>query len=159
MQFTDENPDAEDDYDFGERERPPQLTNGANIKYQVQAEIPDRIKKLYENVASFFGRHVAMGNSPQSHNQRHLNQLDMVFTYSRENNVLLAHRGHEINLAFTSETQMKRSNERIGGFERETQQSIFRHERADIHQTQKQPMTEEKKQFLSKFRKNKQEND
>jgi len=153
--FTDEDPDA-DEYDF-DREQPPQITNGANIKYQVQAEISDKLRRLYDNISTFFGRHVAMGNSPQSHNLRHLNQLDMVLTYSRENNILLAHRGHEIGLTFTAETQMKRGNEQVGGFERQTQQSIFRHESANINQTQKTPMTEEKKRFLSKFRKNKED--
>lgn len=144
----------EDEY-IDEKQAPPQITSSAGIKYQVEAQIPKRIRKIFEEITVFWGRHVAMGNSPRKENPRHLNQIEMVFNYNQDDMILFADRGLAIASMFTAETTMERGNEKHGGFEREMQQSLFRHGNYDISQEQKIPMTAEKKRFLSSFRKNK----
>jgi len=157
--FTDGNPDYEDDYEYEEKDNghPPQLTQSAVYKYQVEAFVPNALRKFFENISVFWGRQVAMGNSPRKENPRHLNQIEMINNYAQEDMVLLADRGYNIAASYVAETTMERGNEKTGGFEREMQQSVFRNESATIKQTQHVPMTEEKKRFLSRFRKNKEE--
>jgi len=62
-------------------------------------------------------------------------------------NPLLRHRAVGIMGKTTAELQLCRSNERVGGFEREIQQSIVKREKYDITEKSTQGMTEEKRSF------------
>jgi hypothetical protein len=148
-----ESESEEDEYDeaYNALRTPPQLGQGAVYKYQTEAEIPLEQRKQVGFFRMLMGRHVALGNTIRKlDNPRHINSYEMAEGYMR--NPLLRHRAVGIMGKTTAELQLCRSNERVGGFEREIQQSIVKREKYDITERSTQGMTEEKKKFLAGFR-------
>ena len=149
----DEEKTEEDEYeeDYNALRTPPQLGQGSVYKYQTEAEVPREQRKQIGFFRMLMGRHVALGNTIRKlDNPRHLNSYEMAEGYMR--NSLLRHRAVGIMGKTTAELQLCRSNERVGGFEREIQQSIVKREKYDITENSTQGMSEDKKKFLASFR-------
>lgn len=150
----DKEEESEDDgYDeaYNALSTPPQLGQGAVYRYQTEADIPREQRKQIGFFRMLMGRHVALGNTIRKlDNPRHINSYEMAEGYMR--NPLLRHRAVGIMGKTTAELQLCRSNERVGGFEREIQQSIVKREKYDITENSTQGMTDEKKKFLASFR-------
>jgi len=149
---NEEEADEEDDYDtLNTLRTAPQLGQGVVYRYQTEAEVPREQRKQIGFFRMLMGRHVALGNTIRKlDNPRHINSYEMAEGYMR--NPLLRHRAVGIMGKTTAELQLCRSNERVGGFEREIQQSIVKREKYDISEKTTQGMTDEKKKFLAGFR-------
>ena len=146
--------DEEEEYKSqGIQEAPPQVSSGVIYRYQTEAEVPRKQQRQLGFFKMLMGRHVALGNTKRLDNPRHINSYEMSEGYMR--NPLLRHRAVGIMGRTTAELQLCRSNERVGGFEREIQQSIVKREHYDIKETST-PMTAEKRKMFDRFRKNKQ---
>ena len=103
-------------------------------KYRVEAEVPNSQKKSFDVNKAFHGRHVALSNTRRGDNPRHLDAQDLCMIYSRM--PTLRHRGTQIRMRETSEFQMCRSNQEIGGFEAKLAGTVIRKEDVDVRQTQ-----------------------
>jgi hypothetical protein len=133
--------DEEENDDRDEREEfektysgDPELTPegwGATIfKYQTEADIPVVQRKQLAPVRQMFGRHVSLGNTRRADNLRHLDVYDLTLTYMRI--PLLRHMAVNRMGRTTSELQLSRSNEEVGGFERRMQTTQIKRESATV---------------------------
>lgn len=145
--------DYEDDgYEDEETREPPQVSPGIIYKYQTEAEIPKSQQRQIGFFRMLMGRHVALGNTKRLDNPRHINSYELAENYWR--NPLLRHRAIAIMGKTTAELQLCRSNERVGGFEREIQQSVVKREKYDISE-RTVPMRPETRKFLDRLRRKK----
>lgn len=142
----------EEGYETEETAEPPQMSAGVIYKYQTEADIPSKQKKQVGFFRMLMGRHVVLGNTKRLDNPRHINSYELAENYWR--NPLLRHRAIGIMSKTTAELQLCRSNERVGGFEREIQQSVVKREKYDISE-RTSPMKPETRKFLDRLRKNK----
>lgn len=83
-------------------------------KFRVKADIPKEKKKYFDGYGSFYGTHVAYSNSPRKDNLRHLFQMDLCQTYEK---LTYVNHSSDVMIKETSEFQMTRGNEEVGGFE------------------------------------------
>jgi len=108
--------------------------NSVPIKYRTEAQVPKTQEKFFDQYQGSFGRHVALSNTKRMDNPRHLNALDLQYIYDRI--PTLRQRGNEIRVRETSEYQMCRSNQEMGGFEAKLGVTNIRRENVDVKQAQ-----------------------
>ena len=108
--------------------------NSVPIKYRTEAQVPKTQEKFFDQYQGSFGRHVALSNTKRMDNVRHLNALDLQYIYDRI--PTLRQRGNEIRVRETSEYQMCRSNQEMGGFEAKLGVTNIRRESVDVKQAQ-----------------------
>ena len=104
------------------------------IKYRTEAQVPKTQRNFFDQYQGAYGRHVALSNTKRIDNPRHLNALDLQYLYDRI--PTLRHRGNEIRVRETSEYQMCRSNQEMGGFEAKLGVTNIRRENVDVKQAQ-----------------------
>jgi len=104
------------------------------IKYRTEAQVPKTQKEFFDQYQGSYGRHVALSNTKRLDNVRHLNALDLQYIYDRI--PTLRHRGNEIRVRETSEYQMCRGNQEIGGFEAKLGVTNIKRENVDVKQAQ-----------------------
>jgi hypothetical protein len=116
----------------------------AAVLYRVQteADIPRMQKKQLTTVRQLFGLHVPLSNTLRKDNIRHINTYNLAQVYMRIPK--LRHMGVERMGQTTTELQVARSNEEVGGFERKAQISMIKRESMNISETprKKPSMTE-----------------
>lgn len=130
----------------------PESYDVAAHKYNIEADIPMDQKHELDTMRGFYGRHVVNSNTERKDNIRHLMQEDVCYGYD---NFIPTRRGRSTYFKgrVTSEFQMCRSNQEIGGFDRKLQRSVLKREDVDVKQVQdltehKQPV---KRRFLGLF--------
>jgi len=140
--------------DFDEDERTGFSPATVPIKYRTEAQVPKTQKNFFDQYQGAYGRHVALSNTKRLDNPRHLNALDLQYIYDRI--PTLRHRGNEIRVRETSEYQMCRSNQEMGGFEAKLGVTNIKRENVDVKQAQSlfesNPSKKKKKGMLSFLR-------
>ncbi len=109
-------------------------SEGVPIKYRTEAQVPKNQKDFFDQYQGAYGRHVALSNTKRLDNPRHLNALDLQYLYDRI--PTLRHRGNEVRVRETSEYQMCRGNQEIGGFEAKLGVTNIKRENVDMKQAQ-----------------------
>lgn len=140
--------------DFDEDEHTEFSSSNVPIKYRTEAQVPKIQKTFFDQYQGAYGRHVALSNTKRLDNPRHLNALDLQYIYDRI--PTLRHRGNEIRVRETSEFQMCRSNQEMGGFEAKLGVTNIKRESMDVKQAQSlfssNPNKKKKKGMLSFLR-------
>lgn len=108
--------------------------DSVSVKYRTEAQVPKVQRDFFDQYQGSYGRHVALSNTKRIDNMRHLNALDLQYIYDRI--PTLRHRGNEIRVRETSEYQMCRSNQEIGGFEAKLGVTNIKREDVDVKQSQ-----------------------
>lgn len=99
-------------------------------RVQTEADIPRQQKKQLNSVRQLFGLHVPLSNTMRKDNLRHINTYNLAENYMRIPK--LRHMGVERMGATTTELQLARSNEEVGGFERKAQISMIKRESMNV---------------------------
>lgn len=102
---------------IGDSQEQPDNFSSVLTKFRVKPDIAREQRKDFNSKRAFFGTHVAYSNTKRTDNLRHLMSLDLTDTYDQI--PILREMATEIMIAETSEFQMCRSNQRVGGFEAE----------------------------------------
>ena len=101
-------------------------------RVQTEADIPRSQKKQLNSVRQLFGLHVPLSNTLRRDNLRHINTYNLAQDYIRIPK--LRHLGVERMGATTTELQLARSNEEVGGFERKAQISMIKREAMNVQE-------------------------
>lgn len=109
-------------------------SDNVSVKYRTEAQVPKVQRDFFDQYQGSYGRHVALSNTKRVDNVRHLNALDLQYIYDRI--PTLRHRGNEIRVRETSEYQMCRGNQEIGGFEAKLGVTNIKREDVDVKQSQ-----------------------
>jgi hypothetical protein len=112
----------------------PEPLNAALLKYQIMAEVNRGQRDFFDSNVAFFGTHVVNSNTKRIDNLRHLDEIDLSNGY--RDIPYMRERATEIKLKATSEFQMCRSNQEIGGFDRKMQYTNIRRDEVDVKQQQ-----------------------
>lgn len=99
-------------------------------RVQTEADIPRQQKKQLNSVRQLFGLHVPLSNMMRKDNLRHINTYNLAENYMRIPK--LRHMGVERMGATTTELQLARSNEEVGGFECKAQISMIKRESMNV---------------------------
>jgi len=99
-------------------------------RVQTEADIPRAQKKQLNSVRQLFGLHVPLSNTMRKDNLRHINTYSLAEDYIKIPK--LRHLGVERMGATTTELQLCRSNEEVGGFERKAQISMIKRESMNV---------------------------
>lgn len=112
----------------------PEQVSAAIVKYQISADISKQSQAFFDMFKAFFGRHVVNSNTKRTDNLRHLDEIDLAVGY--KDVPYMRCRTNEILLKTTSEYQMCRSNQEIGGFDRKIQYTNIKRDLVDVKQEQ-----------------------
>jgi hypothetical protein len=135
--------------DTGDRQEQPDNFSSVLTKFRVKPDIAKEQRKEFNGKRAFFGTHVAYSNTKRTDNLRHLMSLDLTDTYDQI--PILRELATDIMIAETSEFQMCRSNQRVGGFEAELGLVQIQRQDATVRQFQNPIIPEVKKKKILGF--------
>jgi len=118
------------DKEQGASSLPADSPSAVLYRVQTEADIPRQQKKQLNSVRQLFGLHVPLSNTMRKDNLRHINTYNLAEDYMRIPK--LRHMGVERMGATTTELQLARSNEEVGGFERKAQISMIKRESMNV---------------------------